>query len=54
MSKQQDLFNPTQKNGKSLYWNKFYKKNLEEAKIRKEKQNKPQPYEEILIKQFIK
>jgi len=51
---QQDIFNPIEANGKTKYYNRFYKKNLEDAKIRKEKQNKPQPYEEISIKQFIK
>jgi hypothetical protein len=56
MNKQLDLFNPIQENGKSAYWNAFYKSTLERVE-REKKQKEIQRIESqkpISIKQFIK
>ncbi len=46
--KEVKIYNPN----KSLYWNWFYRGNLQEAE--NQKKVKPQAFEDISIKQFMK
>jgi len=54
MSKQTDLFNPIQENGKSLYWNNFYKGYFKKLEREKKAKAKSITGDNISIKQFIK